>query len=44
LGRLADAVGIRSAYSVVLLLLIGILLIDQIAGRSNSLPPITNQR
>ena len=43
LGRLADAVGIRSAYSLVLLLLIGILLIDQIAGRNNSLPPITNK-
>ncbi len=33
LGRLADAVGIRSAYSVVLILLIGVLLISQIAGR-----------
>jgi fucose permease len=33
LGRLADAVGIRSAYGVVLLLLISILLISGIAGR-----------
>lgn len=33
LGRLADAVGIRSAYAVVLFLLVGIFLIDQIAGR-----------
>jgi fucose permease len=33
LGWLADAVGIRSAYSVVLLLLVGVFLIGQIAGR-----------
>jgi len=37
LGRLADAVGIRSAYAVVLLLLISIFLISQIAGRSSAL-------
>jgi fucose permease len=36
LGRLADAVGIRSAYGVVLLLLIGVFLISQIAGRVSS--------
>ena len=33
LGRLADAVGIRSAYGVVLVLLISVFLISQIAGR-----------
>jgi fucose permease len=33
LGRLADAVGIRAAYGVVALLLIGALLISQLAGR-----------
>ena len=33
LGRLADAVGIRSAYGVVVLLLISVFLITQIAGR-----------
>jgi len=33
LGRFADAVGIRSAYGVVLVLLIGVFLISQIAGR-----------
>jgi fucose permease len=33
LGWLADAVGIRSAYSVVILLLFGVFLIGQIAGR-----------
>jgi fucose permease len=33
LGWLADAVGIRSAYGVVLLLLVGVFLIGQIAGR-----------
>ena len=33
LGRLADGVGIRLAYAVVLLLLISIFLINQIAGR-----------
>jgi len=36
LGRLADAVGIRSAYGVVLVLLIGVFLIGQIAGRISS--------
>ncbi|MCI0554431.1 MAG: MFS transporter [Anaerolineae bacterium] len=35
-GRLADAVGIRSAYGVVLLLLISVFLISQIAGRTDS--------
>jgi len=33
LGRLADAVGIRSAYAIVILLLVSIFLINQIAGR-----------
>jgi len=33
LGRLADAVGIRSAYGVVVLLLISVFLISQITGR-----------
>lgn len=33
LGRLADAVGIRSAYGLVILLLISVFLISQIAGR-----------
>jgi fucose permease len=33
LGRLADAVGIRSAYAVVLFLLVGIFLLSWIAGR-----------
>ncbi len=33
LGRLADAVGIRSAYGVVVLLLISVFLISQVAGR-----------
>jgi len=33
LGRLADAVGIRSAYGIVVLLLISVFLISQIAGR-----------
>jgi len=37
LGRLADAVGIRSAYAVVILLLISIFLISQMAGRSSAL-------
>jgi fucose permease len=37
LGRLADAVGIRSAYAVVILLLIGVFLINQIAGRIHPL-------
>ncbi len=36
LGRFADAVGIRSAYGVVLVLLIGVFLISQIAGRISS--------
>jgi fucose permease len=36
LGRLADAFGIRSAYSVVLVLLISVFLISQIAGRVSS--------
>jgi fucose permease len=34
LGRLADAVGIRSAYSVVVLLLISVFLISMLAGRT----------
>jgi fucose permease len=34
LGRLADSVGIRLAYGVVLLLLISVFLISQIAGRN----------
>jgi fucose permease len=33
LGRLADAVGIRSAYAVVLFLLVGIFMLSWIAGR-----------
>ncbi|MCX6915774.1 MAG: MFS transporter [Verrucomicrobia bacterium] len=33
LGRIADAVGIRSAYGVVVFLLLGVFLIIQIAGR-----------
>jgi fucose permease len=33
LGRLADVFGIRSAYSVVLILIISVFLISQIAGR-----------
>jgi hypothetical protein len=33
LGRLADAVGIGSAYGVVALLLISVFLINQITGR-----------
>jgi fucose permease len=39
LGRLADAVGIRSAYGVVLLLLISVFLISQITGRYSSVTP-----
>lgn len=35
LGRLADAVGIRSAYSIVLFLLISVFLINQVARRSS---------
>lgn len=38
LGGFADAVGIRSAYGVVLVLLIGVFLISQIAGRISSAP------
>ena len=34
LGRLADAVGIRSAYGIVVLLLISVFLISQLAGRN----------
>lgn len=34
LGRLADAISIRPAYGIVLVLLIGIFLIDRIAGKS----------
>ncbi len=33
LGRLADAIGIRSAYAIVIFLLISIFLINQLAGR-----------
>jgi fucose permease len=33
LGRLADAVGIRLAYGIVVVLLISVFLISQIAGR-----------
>jgi hypothetical protein len=36
LGRLADAVGIHSAYGVVFILLISVFLISQIAGRISS--------
>jgi fucose permease len=36
LGRLADAVGIRLAYGVVLLLLISVFLISQLAGRNST--------
>jgi MFS family permease len=39
LGRLADGVGIRSAYVVVLVLLISVFLISQIAGRMSSAHP-----
>jgi len=39
LGRLADAVGIRWAYGVVMLLLITVFLISQIAGRISSVSP-----
>jgi fucose permease len=35
LGRLADAVGIRPAYTIVIFLLIGIFLINQLAGRTH---------
>ncbi|HEX6034944.1 MAG TPA: MFS transporter [Anaerolineales bacterium] len=37
LGRLADAAGIRSAYGVVLILLISVFMINQIAGRNSSI-------
>lgn len=37
LGRLADAFGIRSAYGIVLFLLVSVFLINQIAGR---IPPL----
>jgi fucose permease len=39
LGRLADAVGIRPAYGVVALLLIGVFLIILFAGRPRALTP-----
>ncbi len=44
LGRLADAVGIRSAYGVVLLLLAGVFVIIQFAGRpaAADVAPISN--
>jgi fucose permease len=42
LGRLADAVGIRSAYSLVLLLLISVFLISQLAGRASLAQPSTS--
>ncbi len=43
LGRLADAAGIRPAYGVVLLLLTGVFLIIQFAGRLHRVPnPISN--
>jgi fucose permease len=38
LGRLADAIGIRPAYGVVVLLLISVFLISQIAGRISMAP------
>ena len=43
LGSFADAVGIRPAYSVVLLLLIGVFLINQIAGRTLATPRMIRQ-
>jgi len=43
LGRLADAVGIRSAYSVVLVLLIGVFLISQIARKISLAPRSATQ-
>lgn len=43
LGRLADAVGIRSAYGVVLLLLIGVFLISQIVGKISLAPRSATQ-
>ena len=41
LGRLADAVGIRSAYGIVIVLLVSVFLISQIAGRSS---PVVDRR
>jgi len=38
LGRLADAIGIRSAYGIVLLLLAGVFLINQLAGHTVQQP------
>ena len=38
LGGLADAIGIRSAYGLVILLLVSLFLINQIAGRSPAVP------
>jgi fucose permease len=43
LGRLADAVGIRPAYGVVILLLISVFLIIQIAGKNSALRRQTSQ-
>jgi fucose permease len=43
LGRLADAVGIRSAYAVVILLLISVFLINQIAQRNSVAHRLANQ-
>jgi len=39
LGRLADAVGIRSAYGIIVLLLISVFLIIQTAGRNSAAQP-----
>ena len=39
LGRLADAVGIRSAYGVVALVLLGVFLIIEFAGASHPVQP-----
>ena len=36
LGRLADMIGIRAAYGIVVLLLVSIFLISQFAGRNSS--------
>ncbi len=43
LGRLADAVGIRSAYSIVVILLISVFLISQIAQRISAAPHLINK-
>ncbi len=43
LGRLADAMGIRPAYGVVILLLISVLLINQIAGRISTSRRLVSQ-